>query len=160
MTSEKKELLDAEMKILLKAKCTKIGRSCNLVWLHFMVGDSVFILDTQSAFRFSKNNEILCANLDMYEPKKIYQEDSDFDYEKFNWDVQGENFFDDWINSEGKKIKNSNVEQVSLSDYGDLTVHFDNGIKFEIFNNSLSECWRFFGKETALHTVVSGNAVD
>ncbi len=157
--NERKKIIK-KMKVLSGSKCLDIGRSCNLVWLHFQINEAVFCLNIQSAFRFTKSRIILCSNQEIYVPKKIYLDDLNFNYETFNWDKQGENYFDDWINTEGKGLKNSIVQKVKLSFFGDMTIKFKNGIKLELFNNSLSECWRFFERKTKNHFVVNGNFID
>lgn len=154
--NEKQKLLNQKMQILKDSKCIDIGRTCNLVWLHFKALNLDFCLDIQSAFRFSKDNEILITNSDIYEPKKTYHENLDFDYEKFNWDIQGENRFDEWMDSRKSELINSTVTDVSVSVHGDLYILFDNEVSLEIFNNSLDECWRFFERHKKNHTVVKG----
>ncbi|MBR4825432.1 MAG: hypothetical protein IKZ86_11590 [Spirochaetaceae bacterium] len=156
------EFLKQKLKVLLDAKCTRIGRSCNLVWFYFHIDDKIFNINVQSALRFTKNGTILCANLDMYEPKKMYLNDPSFDYKTFNWDVQGENYFDEWGRTEGRQLKDAIVKQISVSDFGDLHITFDNDIKLEIYNNnSLSESWRFFERTSDDdHTVVLGNVLE
>lgn len=149
-----------KMKILSGAKCLNIGRSCNLVWLQFQINESIFCLNIECAFRFIKERTILCSNQEIYVPKKIFLDDSDFNYETFNWDKQGENYFDDWLNSYGTVLKNTIVQKVKLSFLGDMRIKFKNGIKLELFNNSLSECWRFFERKKRNHLVVNGNYID
>mgnify|MGYP007101860192 CR=1 FL=1 len=158
--NEKQKLLNQKMQILKDSKCIDIGRTCNLVWLHFHTFNSDFCLDIQSAFRFSKDKEILITNNDIYEPKKIYQKNLDFNYEKFNWDIQGENRFDEWTVSIKSELVNSAITDVSVSVYGDLYILFDNAFSLEIFNNSLDECWRFFERHKKNHTVVKGNSFE
>ena len=138
----------------------KIGRSCNLIWFHFLVDDEFFFINVQSTLRFTKNGNILCANLDMYEPKAELLNNPSFSYKTFNWDVQGENYFDEWVRTEGQLLINVIVRQVLVSAFGDLIIIFDNDIKLEIYNNSLSECWRFFEQDSNDHIVVLGNAIE
>ncbi len=154
------EFLKQKMKVLLGSKCKKIGRSCNLVWFHFLVDNELFFINVQSALRFTKNGNILCANLDMYEPKAELLNNPSFSYKTFNWDVQGENYFDEWVKTEGQQLINAVVKQVSVSDFGDLKISFDNDIQLEVFNNSLTECWRCFEDDSDDHTVVLGNALE
>ena len=155
------EFLKQKLKVLIGAKCKMIGRSWTLVWFHFLIDGKVFSLNVQSALRFTKNGNILCSNLDMYKPKKMYLNDPAFDYKTFNWDVQGENYLDEWGRTEGRQLKDAIVKQISISDFGDLHITFDNDIKLEIYNNSLSECWRFFERTSEEHhTVVLGNALE
>lgn len=160
MISKDLESIKEHIKILRRAVCTKIGRSCNLVWLNFCIDKKEFVLDMQCAFRFVKSNVILCSNLDIYSPKNEYLNNPSFNYETFNWDVQGENYFDEWICKDENKMINSKVVDFFLSDYGDLHLKFDNDIGLMIFNNSLSECWRFFERQSSKHLVINGNSLE
>ena len=154
------EFLKQKLKVLIGAKCIKIGRSCNLIWFHFLVDNELFFINVQSALRFTKNGNILCANLDMYEPKAELLNNTSFSYKTFNWDVQGENYFDEWVKTEGQQLINAVVKQISVSDFGDLRISIDNDIQLEVFNNSLTECWRCFEDDSDDHTVVLGNLLE
>ena len=154
------EFLKQKLKVLIGAKCIKIGRSCNLIWFHFLVDNELFFINVQSALRFTKNGNILCANLDMYEPKAELLNNPSFSYKTFNWDVQGENYFDEWVKTEGQQLINAVVKQISVSDFGDLRISIDNDIQLEVFNNSLTECWRCFEDDSDDHTVVLGNLLE
>lgn len=161
MKKDELEFLKKRMKILQNATCIMIGRACNLVWLRFLIDGKRYALHIQSAFRFTKNENILCANLDMYEPKAELLNNTSFSYETFKWDVQGENYFDNWGQTEGRVLKNAHVKNISVSNFGDLNICFDNDIQLEVFNNALYECWRFFEQDTDEdHTVILGNGIE
>lgn len=161
MKKDDLEFLKNRMQILNGAICKKIGRSCNLIWFHFLVVDELFFINVQSALRFTKNGNILCANLDMYEPKAELLNNPSFSYKIFDWDVQGENYFDEWVRTEGQQLINAVVKQISVSGFGDLRISFDNDIQLEVFNNSLTECWRCFEDDAdEHHTVVLGNELE
>lgn len=73
--------------------------------------------------------------------------------ESFDWDVQGNNLFDEKV----KKIFSSvdiNVDYVSVSVNNDLKVGFSNSLILETFINVSSEieCWRFFEKGNLVRT--------
>lgn len=154
------ECIKKNIQNLQSCICMNIGRSSNLIWIEFKKNNKYFVLDIQSAFRFVKNKNILCSNLEIYSPKKQDLNNKSFDYENFNWDVQGENFFDEWIKTEGSVLLNSVVNEFNISCYGDLKIKFDNNIIREIFNNSLSECWRFFERNSQTYLVANGNNVE
>ncbi len=154
------EFLKKRMQILNGSICKKIGRSCNLIWFHFLVDDELFFINVQSALRFTKHGNILCANLDIYEPKAELLNNPSFSYKTFNWDVQGENYFDEWVKTEGQQLINAAIKQIYVSEFGDLRISFDNDIQLELFNNSLTECWRCFEDDSDNHTVVQGNEIE
>ncbi len=155
------EFLKTRMQILQNSTFEMVNRVCNMLCLHFLVEDKSYALHIQSAFRFTKDKNILCANLDMYEPKPELLNDPSFSYETFNWDIQGENYLDNWGRTEGRVLKNAHVKNISVSNFGDLSICFDNDIQLEVFNNALYECWRFFEEDSDEdHTVILGNEIE
>lgn len=151
------EFIKKNIQNLKNCTCTNMGRSCNLIWIEFKNDNKCYVLDIQSAFRFVRDKNILCSNLEIYSPKRQDLKNISFDYENFNWDVKGENYFDEWVATDGSVLINTVVNEVCVSCYGDLKIKFNNDIVLEIFNNSLSECWRFFERNSQKHLVVNGN---
>lgn len=150
-----------EIQVLLGSECIKVGRACNLVWFSFVINGNEFALHIQSSFRITRNESILCANLDMYEPKAETLNNPSFNYEDFKWDIQGNNYFDEWILKSGNELQNERVKNIKISNLGNLVITFENDITLEVFNNSsVSECWRFFKLHSKNHIVVLGNELE
>ena len=135
-----------------KSVC-KIGRAAAMCWIHFgwpmeieMLGRKrilgEFALDLDCPWRIrNSSGGIELGSADMFVPTSRHVLDEDF-----NWDVQGNNLFDEkakLLFPEGSQIT---VTAVGLSGNCDLTITFSNGLCLESFVNASSqeECWRLF----------------
>ena len=135
-----------------KSVC-KIGRAAAMCWIHFgrpveielrgrkrILGE--FALDLDCPWRIRNScGGIELGSADMFVPASRHVLDEDF-----NWDVQGNNLFDEkakLLFPEGSQIT---VTAVGLSGNCDLTITFSNGLCLESFVNASSqeECWRLF----------------
>ena len=135
-----------------KSVC-KIGRAAAMCWIHFgrpveielrgrkrILG--VLALDLDCPWRIrNSSGGIELGSADMFVPTSRHVLDEDF-----NWDVQGNNLFDEkakLLFPEGSQIT---VTAVGLSGNCDLTITFSNGLCLESFVNASSqeECWRLF----------------
>lgn len=157
---------------LISKPVCNIGRASNMLWIG--IGETFRILDrrgnevtkstislhVQSTWRIvNKNNkEILLASSDFYSPNSKIIVEKDFE-----WDVQGNNLFDEksqlWLNSK----KSIYVEEYKINRWGDLLLVFSNNDCLEIFVNSSddTECWRLFKyNSNEEHLVVTGLGVD
>lgn len=152
------------MEILVGAQWRTIGRAANLAWLGFLINDFEHALHIQSGFRVRTKDKVLTANLDMYDPTKTLLESPSFDWGSYDWDVQGDNCYDEWTGEFRKAAQKIIVQKVLVSDFGDLTIQLDNGMIIEVFINSStddSECWRFFKwKSSHKHLVVTGAGLE
>ena len=149
------------MQILLRAKWVIIGRAAAMAWLGFLVNDKDYALHIQSGFRIRTKEKILVANLDMLEPTLEIKKQSDFDWEKYDWEKKGNNYFDEWVNYFRKECRNGIVEKINISDFGDLTIFIDNGMIIEVFlNSSTNECWRFFERGADKHLIITGSGIE
>ena len=135
-----------------KSVC-KIGRAAAMCWIHFgwpmeiellgrkrVLGEFALDLDCPWRIRTSSGG-IELGSADMVVPTSRHVLDEDF-----NWDVQGNNLFDEkakLLFPEGSQIT---VTAVGLSGNCDLTITFSNGLCLESFVNASSqeECWRLF----------------
>ena len=135
-----------------KSVC-KIGRAAAMCWIHFgwpmeiellgrkrVLGEFALDLDCPWRIRNSSGG-IELGSADMFVPTSRHVLDEDF-----NWDVQGNNLFDEkakLLFPEGSQIT---VTAVGLSGNCDLTITFSNGLCLESFVNTSSqeECWRLF----------------
>ena len=115
-------------------------------------------LRISTGFRFRTGQGVLIANLDMFEPTEAIETSPDFDWDTYNWDVQGCNLYDQWMAQVDKK--SLIVSDVNVGDFGDLTVVFSNNTVLEVFiNASGGECWRFFEGRGG-HLVVAAAGVN
>lgn len=152
-----------QMKVLVGATGFTIGRTASMSWIGFHVGDSEYALHLQTAFRIRTDEKILIANLDMFEPTETLENSPSFDWDTFDWDVQGFNRYDEWV----KQFKKENGEQltvqkVTVSNFGDLSIELNQNVVIEVFlNTSAEECWRFFERNSKNdHLVVTGQGIE
>lgn len=163
MKQEDKKIISEQVNTLMGKKLSKIGRAAAMAWLTFLSNDEKeYALHLQCGFRICANGETIIANLDMFEPTKSLEESPSFDWETFNWDVQGFNRYDEWTTQYNKdKEKQTIVEVIEVNTFGDLTIKFTNGIIIEVFANAATgECWRFFERKSDHHLVVSAQGIE
>ena len=163
MKQEDNKNILREISVLRNSKLSKVGRAAAMAWFTFLSDEQKeYALHLQCGFRICANGEILTANLDMFEPTEALAESPSFDWETFNWDVQGFNRYDEWTVQYNKdKENNAIVKNVNANTYGDLTIEFSNGITIEVFANAATgECWRFFERKSDKHLVVSAQGME
>lgn len=158
---------------LVGLKLQYAGRASNLFWLGF--GDLVLItrrkgteelaeyaLHIECSWRITKENKIIVSSRDFYYPRAHWDEDSD----DFDWDVQGNNRFDEKIKffiEDGKG--NLIVEGIDSDVIGGFKVFLSDKSVLEVFpdhsrDDEYSEFWRFLNmKEGSPHFVVGGNGI-
>ncbi|KLV28711.1 hypothetical protein [Priestia megaterium] len=150
------------------------GRASNLFWLGFGEMISVtrrgkneelaeYALDIQCSWRITKDNKILVGSRDFYSPRTGWNEEND----DFDWDVQGNNRFDERIESFIENAKEHvTVERVEPDEVGGLKIFLSQGYLLEVFpdtseDDEYSEFWRFFNRrENSPHFVVTGNGIE
>lgn len=147
--------------ILVDKKLADIGRAANMVWVCFEGNGELWNLHIQSSWRiFNKERqEIKLASSDIYQPNSQMK-----CMEKFDWEVQGENLFDEksaiWL----KENKGLCVNNIGINMWGDLRVFFSNDDVLDVFVNTSEyvECWRLFEKsrKDTRHFVVTGLGID
>ncbi|MGI5897407.1 MAG: hypothetical protein ACOX6U_10745 [Oscillospiraceae bacterium] len=152
-----------QIKVLVGATGITIGRIASMSWIGFHVGDSEYALHLQTAFRIRTNEKILIANLDMFEPTETLKNSPSFDWDTFDWDVQGFNRYDEWV----KQFKKENegrltIQKVTVSNFGDLLIELSQNVFIEVFQNTAAEeCWRFFERNSKNdHLVVTGQGIE
>ena len=158
------ESIEEELKVLVEKPLSNIGRAGNLLWLS--LGEKIVTIDIngcevlkgkyalhiQCSWRLTMGSRIIVGSQDFYIPRTGLSEND------FNWDIQGQNRFDEKI-KEFKKMAESKtkVVEVSADEFGGIKISFDSGIRLEVFpEDSLEEeFWRFieFGKKSK-HFVV------
>ena len=138
--------------MLFRSNVYGIGRAAAMCWIHFgrpveielrgrkrIVGE--FALDMDCPWRIrNSSGGIELGSADMFAPASGHDFDEDFD-----WDIQGNNLFDEkakLLFPEGSQIV---VTSAGLRGNYDLTITFSNGLCLESFvNASREECWRLF----------------
>lgn len=157
------------IEILVGQKVNSIGRTAAMCWISF--GNIVeieghkgkrkvgkFALHLQCPWRIIDGANILLSSTDMFEPCSDYKEDGDFD-----WDIQGNNLFDEKARIMFTEDKNIRVQEVKFSGYYDLTIIFSNQLILECFvDRSLKEeCWRFFQPGSdKVHLIITGQGIE
>ena len=149
----KEEHIRERLRSLLNKKISAIGRAGSMLWLGF--GELIprknfrgeirnvneYALHVSCSWRLTDGKKIIVASRDMYFPK-IGMSDENFD-----WDVLGNNRFDEKVNILCQAIKTHviNVDELIVDKYGGLTVRFTNGNELEVFPDDSfeEEYWRF-----------------
>ncbi|MDC7722602.1 hypothetical protein [Priestia megaterium] len=147
------------------------GRASNLFWLGF--GEKILVtrrekkeevaeyaLHIQCSWRIAKGYKIVVGSRDFYSPRTGLENEN----EHFEWDIQGNNRFDERIESLIKDINEQMiVERVESDEVGGLKIFLSQGYLLEVFpdtseDDEYSEFWRLFNrKEDSPHFVVTGN---
>ncbi|MEY2196806.1 hypothetical protein AB7942_29450 [Neobacillus sp. BF23-41] len=168
-----KEVIISELGKLVGLKLQYAGRASNLFWLGF--GEIVeiirrgrteetaeYALHIQCSWRISLGNKIVVASRDYYSPSSEW----DGDIKDFDWDIKGNNRFDERIKTFIKDNGQIKVLQIDSDEVGGLNVFLSGGYKLEVFPDSSdddeqSEHWRFFNrKENSPHFIVTGNGIE
>lgn len=118
---------------------------------------SKYAVHIDGFFRITHQGKIILSKDDMFRPNSQMQKD-DFDEDNFEWDVEGNNKFD-----EQKKFfydVDLLVQDVIINEIGDLKIILSNDYCIEVFidTNEDEECWRFFevGNGENPHIVITG----
>lgn len=165
MQFENIDLIRKYMQILVGAQWVWSGRAAAMGTFVFLNKESEYALHVQSAFRIRTEDKLVVANLDMFDPLPEIEGSQSFDWDSYNWDVQGVNCYDRWSQGFVNEVENGKVgivRKVHVNHLGDLIIEIDNGMVIEVFmNSSKEECWRFFERESdGHHLVVMGTGLD
>jgi len=164
----------SELNKLIGLKFQYGGRASNLFWLGF--GEMItvkrlretnelaeYALHIQCSWRITKSNKILVASRDLYSPNSEWDEEN----EDFDWDVQGNNRFDERIKSLMEDVKETlDVRKIESDEVGGLKVFFTENYVLEIFpdisdEDEYSEFWRFINfRDKSPHFVVKGFGIE
>lgn len=138
-------------------KIYNIGRTAAMCWIHFGYPIELeiqgkrrkfgkFALDLDCPWRIrNRNGKLVLGSADIFTPSREHEQDENFD-----WDVQGNNLFDEKAKYLLQEKMSIVVTSAELSDSNDLTITFSNGLILECFVNlsSREECWRLFKTES------------
>ena len=144
------------------ANLVSVGRASSLAWFLFVKENSEYALHLQTGFRVVDDKKIIFASADIFQPSEAIESSHDFSWENFEWDIQGNNKYDERVDlfSEIYSYKLT-VKDVFINQFGDLSIHLNNNIKIEVFvNMSDEESWRFFERRSDKHLVIYGNAFE
>ena len=142
---------------LVGKKLYKIGRAAAMCWIHFggpvevelrgrKLLQGEYALDLNCPWRIKNSNDCIeLGSADMFTPSS----ENDLERnpgEEFNWDIQGNNLFDERAKRLFPKGTQIVVTSAALSGDYDLVIKFSNGLMLETFANvsSHEECWRLF----------------
>lgn len=154
-------LQDKAQKII-GARGISFGRVAAMPWVNFAFGKTEFALHLQCSFRVRDNFDILVTNNEMFEPSDLAFNKADYSDDTFDWDIQGNNRYDEWVTGlSDSLLQDLSVLDVKVSKYGDLTVLLNHGIGIDVFVNSATdECWRLFEIHSEEHLVITGYGLD
>lgn len=122
-----------------------------------------YALHIECGSRFICGDEIIIAKRDMFMPNSEIYNQPDFDWDNFNWDVKGNNYFDElakqYLSTDSYGFI---VNKITVNMFGDLKICFENKFVLELFADISGgeECWRFFEADSEGHLVVSGQGIE
>lgn len=165
-----REIIETEMDKIIGLKLRSAGRASNLFWLE--IGELISItrrgkteevgeyaLHIQCAWRITEGYKILVASHDFYLPHSEWEDQET----EFDWDVQGNNRFDERIAALINDIEEKFIITAIEPDHlGGFKLQLGETHILEVFPNSsdddeYSEFWRLFKRDgDSGHFVVSG----
>lgn len=88
----------------------------------------------ENGFRVVTDENIIFASADIFQPSEFLENSEEFDYDTFDRDIQGNSRYDERVDSFIDKYLNKLVViGAFVSQYGDLTIKMNNGIKMKVF---------------------------
>ena len=133
-------------------KLDSINRICDLIGIDFLVKEETVCIHVECALvRFFCGKRLVGSSYDMFIPGKNYKADDD---STFEWDIPGNNLFDEQVACFIKEMENQKVRSVSFTGK-DLIIDLENDCKIEILSNTLEEdreIFRIFKKDDDLDT--------
>lgn len=113
-----------------------------------------YSLHVQTQWRFRKDNKIFLASRDIYTPSNP-NVDKNWQYDLHGRPHEQSSIFDVQKEAFEKVMCGSFVTNLSVSEFGDISIVFSNGVVFEVFVSASvqDEEWRFFHIDDTEHTV-------
>lgn len=147
---------------IIGARGISFGRVAAMPWINFAYENSEFALHLQCSFRVRDNFDILVTNSEVFEPSALALKKADYSDDTFDWDIQGNNRYDEWVaDLSDSLLQDLSVVDVKVSKYGDLTVLLNHGIGIDVFvNSAMDKCWRLFEIDSEEHLVITGYGLD
>lgn len=143
------------------ANLVSVGRASALAWFLFAKDNVEYALHLQTGFRVVANGDIIFASADIFLPSYALESSKEFEYETFDWDMQGNNRYDERVNLFNERYSNKLiVHDVFANQFGDLSIQLSEKVKIEVFiTMSKEECWRFFKRNSDSHLIITGEGV-
>ena len=171
MCEEKKE--SCELSDLVGLQVNRIGREGNMVDLEFgedvtVTGDSgekecrgAYVLTAYCPWRIVNlaKNKLYLGRLDIFDPAERVEAAEDFNYNTFEWNVPGQNLFDERAPQWFAGLEGVTVTGVQTDQFGDAQIKLSNGdsIEIRITATDGEECWRFVHTESDIGFMMLGN---
>ena len=139
-----------------------VGRASSLAWFLFAKDNNEYALHLQTSFRLINDKNILFTNDDIFEPSGTLASNKEFDLNNFDWDIQGNNRYDENVNLFIEKFSDELiVNDIGISKFGDLSIQLSKHVKLEVFVNIVKEeNWRFFKRHSDEHLVITGEGIE
>jgi len=123
-----------------------------------------YALHIECCSRFICGDKVVMGKRDIYWPTSEQEKDADFDWDNHDWDIKGNNRYDElaaqYFSEDSPKFI---VEKILVNNVGDLKIYLTNDFVLEIFADSTDddEYWRFFelGNKDQEHLVVTGQGI-
>ena len=123
------ERISQRIKELEGAHLVSVGRASSLAWFLFAKNKTEYALHLQTGFRVVTDENIIFASADVFQPSEFLENSEEFDYDTFEWDIQGNSRYDERVDSFIDKYLNKLVViGAFVNQYGDLTIEMNNGI--------------------------------
>lgn len=161
----------SQINMLINQPLLKMGRASDLCWILFgkrildkdKKGNTIekgeYSLHLQCPWRLRSkaDSQIKLASGDIYEPNSKTTWSPDF-----NWDILGNNLFDEKVQHFFAGNKIISVKSVLITQTNDLQIEFSNEFILECFVNMSpnTECWRFFRYNSDAHMVAYSNCAE
>ena len=121
-----------------------------------------YALHSECGMRVTCGKEILFAKSDIFIPSSELRNKEGFKRNDFDWDVLGNNYFDEMlVEYITKEPFEFTVKKIEVNKFGDLKIIFMNNFAFEYFLDRTDENWRFFEHSNLdSHLVIAGNEIE
>ena len=161
MNSKEINVSNQYLREIEQGNLVSMGRASSLGWILFVKNDEEYALHLQTGFRIVSDEKIIIASSDIFQPSDRIKSNDEFDYETFEWDIQGNNRYDERVKKFFEKYShNLKVNAVSVNQVGDLSIQLSGKIRIEVFiDMSEEECWRFFKRLSGRHLVIGAEGI-
>lgn len=118
MNSKEINVSNQYFKEIEQGNLVSMGRASSLGWILFVKDDEEYALHLQTAFRITVDEKIFLASSEMFQPSDRVRTDDKFDFETFEWDIQGNNRYDERVKQFMEKydhnlrVNNTSVNQI------------------------------------------------
>lgn len=161
MNSKEINVSNQYLREIEQGNLVSMGRASSLGWILFVKNGEEYALHLQTGFRIVLDEKIIIASSDIFQPSDRIKSNDGFDYETFEWDIQGNNRYDERVKQFFEKYsRNLKVNAVSVNQVGDLLIQLSGKIRIEVFiDMSEEECWRFFKRHSGHHLVIGAEGI-